>query len=173
MSSNYAPSVECWDTGWVDVTALAENALSGLIEHQTDERIGHPVPELDDEDTLTADLPSEASTVEEQITENSMSESNEAERQASAHQATVTFRRLLRGVEEVEGILASETTEGVLMCVITNDPSRDHRRTIYSREWELMQRYLGTGFDFHLIDRRDRPLCDVVSVDDSDIYLRI
>ncbi len=176
MSSNYAYALEWWDTGFLGVALVVGDAWSGLFRHQAEEPLSPPVPELDetdDEDTVTTNLFSDASPLNKEITENSMPESTGIERQVSAERAALAFRRLLGGLEGVESILASETPEGVIVSVVANNPSREHRRKIFDREWDLMQRYLGTAFDFHLIDRRDRPLCDVVSVDNSDIYVRM
>ena len=174
MSSNYSYALDRWDATFLDT--LAQTTVSSPIQQQMAPQQDHPMREPDilaDEGTLTADSPSDANPLGKQITENSMAGSEEVERRASSDQAARSLRRLLRQLEQVEGIFASETAEGITVSIITNNPSLDHRRAIYAREWDLMQSYPGTGFDFHLIDRRDRPLFDVVSLDDSDVYLRM
>lgn len=91
----------------------------------------------------------------------------------TAEQASQRLRRLLTGIQGVEGILARETPDGVSVSIVANHLSREQRREIYDREWELMQFFVGTGFDFHLVDRQGRELREVVALDDVDLYLQL
>lgn len=88
-------------------------------------------------------------------------------------EVVVTFRDLLESVEGVEGILSDRSGDGFSLSVIVNNPSEEQRREIYDREWGLMQHYLGTGIDFHLVDRQNRPLRDVAAIELFDVYIRI
>jgi hypothetical protein len=95
------------------------------------------------------------------------------ERQASAGEAAFAFKELLYAVEGVEAVMATKSIDGVSMICIVNNVPRAQRREIHDLEWMLMQQYLGTGFDFRIVDLRGRPLCDVISVETADAYLRI
>ena len=92
-------------------------------------------------------------------------------RQVSIREAAIAFREMLQDIEGIEGILGEQSTDGPSLSVIVNKASREHRRAIYDREMQLVQR-LDTGFDFRLIDRRDQPLYQIASVELYDIYLR-
>jgi hypothetical protein len=94
------------------------------------------------------------------------------ERRVSIWDVVMTFRERLRGVNGVEGVLGSQGADAILLSVVVNNMERELRRQIYNCEMELMERFLGTEFDFHVLDRRNRPLCDLVSVELSDVYLR-
>jgi hypothetical protein len=99
-------------------------------------------------------------------------ESQSARTRPAVWQVVQAFSKILHDVEGVEGVLGDQTAEGLTLTVVMNNPSKEHRREIYDCEWKLTQRYSDASFDFHLIDRRDRPLCDVASIELSDIYVR-
>lgn len=79
----------------------------------------------------------------------------------------------LRRMASAEAVIARESPEGVQVLVIVNNASVDDRRAIYSREWELMRQHLEASFQFRVLDRRDQPLCDVVSLELHDVFLRV
>jgi len=99
-------------------------------------------------------------------------ESQSARSRPAVWQTVQAFRKILQDVEGIEGILGNQTAEGLVLTVVMNNPPRERRREIYDCEWKLTQQYSEASFDFHLIDRRDRPLCDVISIEFSDIYVR-
>jgi hypothetical protein len=99
-------------------------------------------------------------------------DSQPQERQVPVWKAALIFKEILGNIEGIEGILGEQGTDGPSLSVIVNRASKECCREIYDCEMQLMQR-LDTGFDFRLIDRRDRPLCDVLNVELYDIYLRM
>ncbi len=50
-----------------------------------------------------------------------------------------------------------------------DDATRD---AIYWQEWALMERYPDVDFDFHILERRGRPLDTFLSLADMDVFLR-
>jgi hypothetical protein len=93
------------------------------------------------------------------------------EHRPSLLQALVVYRKILHCVDGIHAILGREGDAGLTLVVIVNHMPRESRRRIHVCEWELMQHYPETGFDFRVIELRDRPLDEVVSVQLYDQYL--
>jgi hypothetical protein len=80
----------------------------------------------------------------------------------------LVFRRMLEGVPTLEKLLARVQDWGLTIWVIVNNSTEDIRYQIYNKEWELMQRFPGLGVTFDVIDREDRPLEQLVTLQDID-----
>jgi len=80
----------------------------------------------------------------------------------------LVFRRMLEGVPTVEKLLARVQDWGLTIWIVVNNSSEDVRYQIYEKEWELMQRFPGLGVTFDLIDREDRPVEQLVALQDID-----
>ncbi len=76
------------------------------------------------------------------------------------------FRRMLEGVPSVEKLMARTHHWGLRIWIIVNNSTEDVRYQIYDKEWELMQRFPGLGVAFDLIDREDRLLEQLVTLQD-------
>ena len=81
----------------------------------------------------------------------------------------LVFRRMLAGIPTLEKLLARAQDWGLMIWVIVNNSTEDMRYQIYDKEWELMQRFPGLGVNFHVIDRQDRPLEQLVTLQDIDL----
>ncbi len=81
----------------------------------------------------------------------------------------LVFRRMLQGIPAVEKLLARAQDWGLMIWVIVNNSTEDTRYQIYDKEWELMQRFSGLGVNFHVIDRQDRPLEQLITLQDIDL----
>jgi len=79
------------------------------------------------------------------------------------------FRRMLEGIPSVEKLMARTHDRGLRIWIIVNNSTEDIRYQIYDKEWELMQRFPGLGVTFDLIDREDRPLEQLVTLQDMDM----
>gem|GEM_PF-1612989 len=81
------------------------------------------------------------------------------------------FQRMLEGIPSVEKLMARTHDWGLRIWIIVNNSTEDVRYQIYDKEWELMQRFPGLGVTFDLIDREDRPLEQLVTLQDVDVQL--
>jgi hypothetical protein len=81
----------------------------------------------------------------------------------------LVFRRMLEGIPTVEKLLARAQDWGLMIGIIVNNSTEDIRYQIYDKEWDLMQRFPGLGVSFDLIDREDRALEQLVTVQDIDL----
>jgi len=79
------------------------------------------------------------------------------------------FRRMLEGIPSVEKLMARTNDWGLRIWIIVNNSTEDVRYQIYDKEWELMQRFPGLGVTFDLIDRENRPLEQLVTLQDVDV----
>jgi hypothetical protein len=79
------------------------------------------------------------------------------------------FRRMLDGIPSVEKLMARTHDKGLRIWIIVNNSTEDIRYQIYDKEWQLMQRFPGLGVAFDLIDREDRPLEQLVTLQDVDV----
>jgi hypothetical protein len=95
-----------------------------------------------------------------------------AEEQTKSRFAEVyAFRDMLADVTEVEAVLANWDRGGYDIWTVTDEPSEETRERIYRREWELMERYLDTAFDFNILARAGEELESVVTLDSFDLVL--
>jgi len=78
------------------------------------------------------------------------------------------FRRMLEGIPSVEKLMARTHGQGLRIWIIVNNSTEEVRYQIYDKEWELMQRFPGLGVTFELIDREDRLLEQLVTLQDID-----
>ncbi|HID28698.1 MAG TPA: hypothetical protein EYP19_01690 [Desulfobacterales bacterium] len=81
-----------------------------------------------------------------------------------------TFIDLLSQIPTVEAILT--TQEGRVFCFwsVVNWLDDAIEDEIYQREGELMDRFPEDLFDFHLIERRDRNLEEIISPSSFAVY---
>lgn len=79
------------------------------------------------------------------------------------------FRRMLEGIPNLEKLMARTHDWGLRIWIIVNNSTEDVRYQIYDKEWELMQRFPGLGVTFDLIDRENRPLEQLVTLQDVDV----
>ena len=80
----------------------------------------------------------------------------------------LAFRRMLEGIPTVEKLLARVQDWRLTIRIIVNNSTEDIRYQIYNKEWELMQRFPGLGVTFDLVDREDRPLEQLVALQEID-----
>jgi hypothetical protein len=85
--------------------------------------------------------------------------------QRHATSPLAAFSMLVRDSQlNVEAVYCDGITR-VAMFVITNNPSQEERKDIYRAEMGIMEMFEGLKFDFHVIDRRDRRLEDIATLD--------
>lgn len=96
-----------------------------------------------------------------------------SQRDPSPLELTHAFVDSLKGLDAVEAVLLDETDETLSFSVIVNNASKEQCYAIFDRELALLQRYPDSALDFHVIERRDQPLRDVVSVEFADLYVRV
>ena len=77
--------------------------------------------------------------------------------------------RMLEGIPSVEKLMARTHDWGLRIWIIVNNSTEDVRYQIYDKEWELMQRFPGLGVTFDLIDRENRPLEQLVTLQGVDV----
>lgn len=83
------------------------------------------------------------------------------------------FYDLLRDVQEVEHIVVSESENIFFVYTIVNKVSREVAHQIYDRELQLVDQFPMTHFDFNLIRRRGRPLEDLFTRSETDVFLSV
>ena len=74
-----------------------------------------------------------------------------------------SFWRMINVLHAVESLYAYRTDGGYIVWTIVNAASEDDREAIYNQEWVLMETHSDDRFDFHVLDREDESLSDLVS----------
>jgi hypothetical protein len=83
------------------------------------------------------------------------------------------FADLTSQIPEVEAVLGTLDDGAFSLWSVTDEASMEVEDRIYEMEGKLMDMFPSEGFDFHLIERRGRPLEEIVSIDHFAIhYLR-
>jgi hypothetical protein len=83
------------------------------------------------------------------------------------------FADLTSQIPEVEAVLGTLDDGAFSLWSVTDEASMEVEDRIYEMEGKLMDMFPSEGFDFHLIERRGRPLEEIVSLDHFAIhYLR-
>ncbi len=74
----------------------------------------------------------------------------------------------------LESIYIRVKTWGFECWLVANCSTEDERFRLYDLEWRLMEVTPHIGFKFHLVDRQDRPLTEVVTLErfDAAVILR-
>ena len=84
-----------------------------------------------------------------------------------------SFVNLMSQISEVEAVLGMVDDGAFSLWSVTDEASVEVKDRIYEMEGRLMDIFPGEGFDFHLIERRGRPLEEIVSLDHFAVhYLR-
>ena len=84
-----------------------------------------------------------------------------------------SFVNLMSQISEVEAVLGMVDDGAFSLWSVTDEASVEVKDRIYEMEGRLMDMFPGEGFDFHLIERRGRPLEEIVSLDHFAVhYLR-
>ncbi len=83
----------------------------------------------------------------------------------------LAFRQMLSRISAAEAILVRRLPTGHRIWTVTDAPDEETMNAIYWHEWELMERFPETDFDFHLLRRRGQPLTTLVTLADFDIHL--
>ncbi|MBC8449855.1 MAG: hypothetical protein H8D78_19145 [Chloroflexi bacterium] len=83
----------------------------------------------------------------------------------------LAFRQMLSRIPAAEAILAKRLPTGYRIWTVTDTPDEEIMNAIYWREWELMERFPETDFDFHLLRLCGQPLTTLVTLADFDIHL--
>ena len=76
--------------------------------------------------------------------------------------------RLTVPVSSLETVYVWARPWGFECWLIANRSTGEERFHLYDAEWELMEQSPDWGFKFTLVDREDRPLPEVVSVEEVD-----
>ena len=92
---------------------------------------------------------------------------------AQLQQIAAAFHAMVRDIQAVEGILINEIEDGILLSTVVNNIELDDRREIHRRELGFMRQWRHVGFDFYVMDRRDKNLCNMVTLEKADVYLRV
>lgn len=84
-----------------------------------------------------------------------------------------SFAELMSQISEVEVVMGVLDDGAFSLWSVTDEASVEVEDRIYKMEGKLMDMFPGEGFDFHLIERRGRPLEEIVSLDHFAVrYLR-
>ena len=76
-----------------------------------------------------------------------------------------SFADLMSQISEVEAVLGMLDDGAFSLWSVTDEASVEIEDRIYEMEGKLMDMFPSEGFDFHLIERRGRPLEEIVSLD--------
>jgi len=99
---------------------------------------------------------------------------SEHETQMSAQrQLMVDFARSLADIRPVEQVIGRKTPLGYWILTVVNAASKDECHAVYDREWNLMNSHPGESFDFHVLDRRNQPLAELISPEVSDFVMSV
>lgn len=79
----------------------------------------------------------------------------------------------LRAIPAVEALRAREIEQGFKTWVVVNNATEQTRYAIYRAEWDLMRRFPGVVFDFHLVDREGEDLNSIISFDEGTLFIPI
>ncbi len=70
----------------------------------------------------------------------------------------------LRPIPSAESVYVRETLVAFECWIIVNNSTESERFHLYDLEWQTMERKIpGKGIKFHLIDRLDKPLAEIVT----------
>ena len=88
-------------------------------------------------------------------------------------QLMIDFARSLVDIRPVEQVIGRKTPLGYWILTVVNAASKDECHAIYDREWNLMNLHPSESFDFHVLDRRNQPLTELISSEASDCVIRV
>mgnify|MGYP001067716077 FL=1 len=81
-----------------------------------------------------------------------------------------SFADLMSQISEVEAVLGMLDDGAFSLWSVTDEASVEVEDRIYEMEGKLMDMFPSEGFDFHLVERRGRPLEEIVSLDHFAVY---
>lgn len=74
----------------------------------------------------------------------------------------------VRHLASVESVYVKAKPWGFECWLISNSSTEDERFSLYDLEWQLMEQTPDVGLKFHLVDRKGRPLTDVLTLEPFD-----
>jgi hypothetical protein len=80
------------------------------------------------------------------------------------------FADLTSQIPEVEAVLGILDDGAFSLWSVTDEASMEVEDRIYEMEGKLMDMFPSEGFDFHIVERRGRPLEEIVSLDHFAIH---
>ena len=75
-----------------------------------------------------------------------------------------SFADLMSQISEVEAVLGTLDDGAFSLWSVTDEVSVEVEDRIYEMEGRLMDMFPGEGFDFEIVERRGRPLEEIVSL---------
>ena len=75
-----------------------------------------------------------------------------------------SFADLMSQISEVEAVLGTLDDGAFSLWSVTDEVSVEVEDRIYEMEGRLMDMFPGEGFDFDIVERRGRPLEEIVSL---------
>lgn len=83
-----------------------------------------------------------------------------------AREAQKVIRSFAELMSQISEVVMGMLDDGAFsLWSVTDEASAEVEDRIYEMEGKLMDMFPGEGFDFHLIERRGRPLEEIVSLD--------
>ncbi len=74
----------------------------------------------------------------------------------------------IRPLASLESVYVKAKPWGFQCWLVANHSTEEERFRLYDLEWDMMGLSPNVGFKFHLVDRQDRPLAEVVTLEPSD-----
>lgn len=74
----------------------------------------------------------------------------------------------IRSIKSAEAVYVKARPWGFEYWIVVNDSSEEERFRLYDIEWDLMEQNPAVGFKFHLVDRQNQPLADVMTLEAVD-----
>ncbi len=78
----------------------------------------------------------------------------------------------LAAIPVIEAVMAQRAGNQYAIWTVANRVDEETREFMYWQEWALMEQYPDLDFDFHLLERQERPLETLVTVTDMDVFMR-
>jgi predicted RND superfamily exporter protein len=73
------------------------------------------------------------------------------------------IRDRLSAIPQVEQVFAETQGQDVSVLIVIPDKDQETQKRIFKAEAEIIDTFPGTGFDFDIVFRCDRPLKEIVS----------
>ena len=82
-----------------------------------------------------------------------------------------SFWERVAKIPGVEGLLVRSRDGKLHLWPVVDQPNQAIQDAIYQAEWALMTDFPASCFDFHILTRFGRPLMELISLEEFDIYL--
>jgi len=79
-----------------------------------------------------------------------------------------TVAHQIRSVKSAEAVYVKVRQWGFEYWIVVNGSNEDERFRLYDIEWELMEQNPTVGSKFHVVDRQNQPLTDVLTLETVD-----